>query len=57
MPGNLLEALGELDRSELIKGALGAHIYEKFREGKMEEWQDYNIQVTEWELGQYLTKF
>lgn len=57
MPGSLLEALQELQNSEIIKGALGAHIYEKFMEGKLEEWQDYNIQVSPWEVTQYLTKF
>lgn len=57
MPGNLLEALQELDKSELIKCALGNHIYEKFRAGKVEEWEEYNVQVTSWEVKQYLTKF
>lgn len=57
LPGNLLEALHELDKDELIKSALGSHIYEKFRQGKLEEWQDYNIQVTDWEVKNYLTKF
>lgn len=31
LPGNLLEALHELDESEIIKSALGSHIYENFR--------------------------
>jgi len=57
LPGNLLEALNELDKSELIKEALGDHIYEKFRTGKMVEWNEYNIQVTPWEVSSYLTKF
>jgi len=57
LPGNLLEALYELDKDELIKGALGSHIYEKFRQGKLEEWEEYNIQVTDWEVKNYLTKF
>ncbi len=57
MPGNLLQALQELDKSELIKYALGTHIYEKFREGKIEEWEEYNIQVTPWEEKKYLTRF
>lgn len=57
MPGSLLEAVQELEKSELIKGALGDHIYEKFVEGKLAEWQDYNIQVSPWEVTQYLTKF
>lgn len=57
LPGNLLEALGELSKDEIIKRALGDHIYEKFMEGKMEEWKEYNMQVTPWEVTQYLTKF
>lgn len=57
LPGNLLEALAELDNSELIKEALGSHIYDKFRQGKLEEWEEYNIQVTPWEVASYLTKF
>jgi glutamine synthetase len=57
MPGSLLEAVQELQKSELIQDALGKHIYEKFVEGKLEEWQDYNIQVSPWEVTQYLTKF
>ncbi len=57
MPGNLLEAIQELDKSELIKSALGTHIYEKFRAGKVEEWEEYNVQVTTWEVTKYLTKF
>lgn len=57
LPGNLLEALHELDKDELIKSALGSHIYEKFRQGKLEEWEEYNIQVTDWEVKNYLTKF
>jgi glutamine synthetase len=57
MPGSLLEAVYELDKNQLIKDALGPHIYEKFRENKMKEWQEYNIQVSAWEIAQYLTKF
>ncbi|WP_054696449.1 type I glutamate--ammonia ligase [Syntrophomonas palmitatica] len=57
LPGNLLEALHELDESEIIKSALGSHIYENFRVGRLEEWNDYNMQVTAWEVTKYLTKF
>jgi len=57
IPGNLLEALQELDKSELIKSAIGTHIYEKFRSAKLEEWDEYNVQVSPWEVSQYLTKF
>ncbi len=57
LPGNLLEAIYELDKSQLIKDALGNHIYENFRAGRLEEWDEFNIQVTPWEVTNYLTKF
>ncbi|MBO8159113.1 type I glutamate--ammonia ligase [Thermosyntropha sp.] len=57
LPGSLLEALQELEKDEVIKSALGEHIYEKMVEGRMQEWQEYNMQVTPWELKQYLIRF
>lgn len=57
LPGDLLEALNELDKDEIIKDALGNHIYEKLVEGRMEEWKEYSMQVTPWEVKQYLTRF
>lgn len=57
LPGSLLEALYELEKDEVIKSALGEHIYEKLVEGRMQEWQEYNMQVTDWEVKQYLTRF
>lgn len=57
LPGNLFEALFELSKDEVVKSALGEHIYNKFMEGKIKEWNDYNMQVTPWEVQQYLTRF
>ncbi|MEN6460091.1 MAG: type I glutamate--ammonia ligase [Syntrophomonas sp.] len=57
LPGSLLEALYELAKDEVVKSALGEHIYNKFVEGKLEEWNQYNMQVTPWEIQQYLIKF
>jgi glutamine synthetase len=56
LPENLWEALHELSRDELLIDALGEHIYSKFMEVKLAEWREYNIQVTPWELKNYLTK-
>ncbi len=56
LPGSLYEALQEMSGDALIKSALNDHLYEKFIEGRMEEWKEYNIQVTPWELNQYLTR-
>lgn len=57
LPGNILEAVAELSRDELIQEALGKHIYEHFMEAKMIEWDVYRTQVHQWELDQYLKMY
>lgn len=57
LPSSLREALDELARDEVIKEALGPHIYAKFMEAKEKEWDSYRVQVHQWELDHYLTKF
>jgi glutamine synthetase len=54
LPGTLEEALDELEKDELIKAALGDHVYEAFMRAKRAEWDEYRIHVTEWELDRYL---
>ena len=57
LPLNLSEAITSLKRSELIKTALGNHIYKHFVEAKQLEWNMYRKQVTPWEIEQYLEIF
>jgi glutamine synthetase len=57
LPISLEEALRELVTDEIIKNALGEHIYERFRAAKQKEWDEYRTQVYPWEVEQYLTKF
>jgi glutamine synthetase len=54
LPQSLSEALGELERDEVIQLALGP-IYCEFLELKRKEWNDYHRQVSEWEVERYLT--
>ena len=54
LPGTLEEALDELEEDEVIKTALGEHAYEAFMRAKRVEWDEYRIQVTDWELNRYL---
>lgn len=54
LPGNLSEALDELEQDDLIKDTLGEHILERFVEAKREEWQDYIKTVSPWEVRRYL---
>ena len=57
LPGTLAEALEELDRDPVIQEALGEHIYQRFREARMIEWNAYRTQVHPWEIEQYLQVF
>jgi glutamine synthetase len=57
LPGTLREALDELRNDEVIAEALGEHVFERFVEAKTEEWDDYRMQVSAWELDRYLEAF
>ena len=57
LPSTLEEALSELEKDEMLKETLGAHISEKYITAKRDEWNQYCAQVSEWEINQYLNKF
>ena len=54
LPGSLGDALAELQRDEVIAAALGPHIFERFIEAKAQEWNEYRLYVSQWELDRYL---
>jgi glutamine synthetase len=54
LPETLGEALDDMERSEVVKNALGDHIFSRYIDLKREEWTDYRVQVTAWELDRYL---
>jgi glutamine synthetase len=54
LPGNLNEALDELEKNALIKETLGDHLFEHFVAAKREEWLDYIKHVSPWETDRYL---
>jgi len=56
LPGSLSEAVEEMDRDEVVQEALGPHIYQRYRTAKLQEWDDYRLEVTQWELARYLPK-
>jgi glutamine synthetase len=57
LPGNLSDALDELEKDELVKDVLGKHVLEKYLEAKRKEWDSFRVAVTEWEVLEYLAKF
>ena len=54
LPGNLYEALLEVEKSELVKEALGEHVFNKFVENKKIEWDMYRTHVSQYEIDKYM---
>jgi glutamine synthetase len=57
LPGTLGEALDELEQDEVVREALGAHVYSHFVAAKREEWDEYRTQVSDWEIDRYLDAY
>ena len=57
LPPNLGAAVEELEADEVISGALGPHVSEKFPEAKSQEFSEYLTQVSQWEKDRYLETF
>ena len=54
LPETLGEAIDELAHSDLARKALGPHIFDRYVELKRKEWDEYRVQLSEWELKRYL---
>ena len=57
LPGDLGEALRELEKDAVVGEALGSHIYDSFTEAKWREWDEYRQQVHCWETSRYLKTY
>ena len=57
LPGNLSEALDELEKDDLVRETLGEHLFEHFLAAKREEWHDYIRHVSPWEVDRYLSVY
>jgi glutamine synthetase len=55
LPETLGEAIDELAQSELVRKAMGPHVFERYVELKRKEWDEYRVQLSEWELERYLS--
>jgi len=54
LPGDLSEAIGLTESSELVRKTLGDHVFNSFVKNKKIEWDQYRTQITEYELKKYL---
>ncbi|QKY20427.1 type I glutamate--ammonia ligase [Halolamina sp. CBA1230] len=57
LPSNLGEAVDALEADDTVYEALGPHVGPKFVEAKRAEFEEYLVDVSEWELDRYLEKF
>lgn len=57
LPSNLKEAVRAMKRDDLIRDTLGEHIFSCYVQHKTDEWNDYKIRVTQWELDHYLARY
>ena len=54
LPGSLGEAIELTEQSQLVREVLGDHAFERFLWTKKNEWNDYRVQVTQYELEKLL---
>jgi glutamine synthetase len=57
LPHDLSEACDELERDDVVRAALGAHVTQHYLAAKRREWREYITQVTRWELDRYLALY
>ena len=61
LPATLAEAVGELERDDVLRAALGRgrdeDVVDWIARIKRDEWHRYHEQVTDWEHREYLTRF
>ncbi len=57
LPANLDEALTFFEKDEVMKEALGEHIFEHFLLNKRQEWAEYIKEIHNWELERYLDRY
>ncbi len=54
LPGSLKEAVDVYLTDPLLHAALGETLSSKFVESRLAEWEEYRMQVSDWEVRRYL---
>ena len=54
LPSNLADAIHAMEESELMRDALGDHVFEWFLRNKRREWSRYEQHVSQYELEAFL---
>lgn len=54
LPGTLSEAVAYMEKDSLVSGVLGKEFTKDYIEAKKEEWNEYMIQISDWEINKYM---
>ena len=54
LPDNLLDAVRRMEKSRLVRSALGDDLFEKLVQNKKIEWRRYHQRVSDYEMDRYL---
>ncbi|MFP4626056.1 MAG: type I glutamate--ammonia ligase [Natronomonas sp.] len=57
LPPNLGRAIDALEADDVVMDALGPHVGPKFIQAKRQEYAEFNVSVSKWELDRYLETF
>jgi glutamine synthetase len=57
LPSSLIDAVEELEKSAMLKQALGEHVFASFCANKRKEYEKYSLSVHQWELDTYMKSF
>ncbi len=57
LPRDLHAALDQLEKDKVICDALGPHILENFLTAKRRECLEYALQISQWEVDEFLGKY
>lgn len=56
LPGTLREAVGYMQEDSFIAEVLGKEFVQIYTDAKMQEWNEYMNQVSDWEISKYLNR-
>ena len=54
LPGTLSEAVACMEKDDLVEAVLGEDFAKDYVKAKKEEWNEYMIQVSDWEINKYM---
>ncbi|MBS4534619.1 type I glutamate--ammonia ligase [Clostridium sp. D2Q-14] len=57
LPTNLKEAVLKFSKDEIMKEALGDHLFDRVIDAALYEWNEYSKYISQWEIDRYLMKF